>query len=124
MRDGFADALAEIGLIEVPFNGVTIDHSIEQIRARTVQLMRRENRPDGIVSSAGGATFALVAGIEDAGLMVGGDVDIISKQSSELLHLFRPELHVVNEDFRLAGRELAHAVMRPSTARRRVRCRA
>ena len=52
--------------------------------------MRRENRPDGIVSSAGAATLAIVAGIEDAGLTVGRDVDIVSKQSSKLLHLFRP----------------------------------
>jgi LacI family transcriptional regulator len=111
MRDGFDDAIAEFGLAEVPFNGVTVDHSIEQICARTVQLMRRENRPDGIVSGAGGATFALVAGIEDAGLVVGRDVDIVSKQSVKLLHLFRPRLLVVDEDFRLAGRELARAVV-------------
>ena len=35
----------------------------------------------------------------------------MSKQSSKLLHLFRPELHVVNEDVRLAGRELARSVI-------------
>ena len=89
----------------------TVDHSIDQIRARTLQLMQRGNRPDGIVSGAGGATFALVAGIEDAGLKVGTDVDIVSKQSAKLLHLFRPQLLVVNEDVRLAGRELARSVI-------------
>jgi len=111
MRDGFLDAMGEVGLAEIPFNTVTVDHSIEQIRARTLQLMQRGNRPDGIVSGAGGATFAMVAGIEDAGLKVGADVDIVSKQSAKLLHLFRPELHVVNEDVRLAGRELARSVI-------------
>ena len=111
MRNGFVDAMAEAGLAEVPFNTVTVDHSIEQIRDRTLQLMQRGNRPDGIVSGAGGATFAMVAGIEDAGLKVGADIDIVSKQSAKLLHLFRPELHVVNEDVRLAGRELARSVI-------------
>ena len=111
MRDGFSDALAELGFGEAPFNTVTVDHSIDQIRARTLQLMQRGNRPDGIVSGAGGATFALVAGIEDAGLKVGTDVDIVSKQSAKLLHLFRPQLLVVNEDVRLAGRELARSVI-------------
>jgi LacI family transcriptional regulator len=111
MRAGFLDAMEELGLAEVPFNTVTVDHSIEQIRARTLQLMQRPNRPDGIVSGAGGATFAMVAGIEDAGLKVGTDLDIVSKQSAKLLHLFRPELHVVNEDVRLAGRELARSVI-------------
>jgi LacI family transcriptional regulator len=111
MREGFDEAVAELGLTEVPFGAVTVDHSIEQIRARTLELMRRPNRPDGIVSGAGGATFALVAGIEDAGLVVGRDVDIVSKQSVKLLQLFRPKLLVVDEDFRLAGRELARAVV-------------
>ena len=111
MRDGFSDALAEHGLQEVAFDNVTVDHSIDQIRARTLQLMQRPNRPDGIVSGAGGATFALVAGIEDAGLKLGEDIDIVSKQSSKLLHLFRPQLLVVNENIRLAGRELARSVV-------------
>lgn len=111
MRNGFLDAMTEIGFAEVPFTGVTVDHSIEQIRSRALQLMHKPNRPDGVVSGAGGATFALVAGIEDAGLKVGRDVDIVSKQSARLLHLFRPEIHVVNEDVRLAGRELARSIV-------------
>ncbi|TPM26394.1 LacI family transcriptional regulator [Mesorhizobium sp. B2-3-5] len=109
--NGFADALSEVGASEVPFSTVSIDHSIEEIRTRTAQLMRRDIRPDGIVSSAAAATLAIVAGIEDAGLKLGRDVDVVSKQSSELLHLFRHELLVVNEDFRLAGSELARSVL-------------
>lgn len=109
--NGFADALSEVGASEVPFNTVSIDQSIEQIRMRTAQLMRRQDRPDGFVSSAAAATLAVVAGIEDAGLKLGRDVDVVSKQSSELLHLFRRELLVVNENFRLAGSELARAVL-------------
>lgn len=111
MRDGFTEALSEAGLGEVPFTGITVDHSIDDIRQRTKVLMSRGMRPDGIVSGAGGATFALVAGLEDAGLTLGRDVDIVSKQSSRLLQLFRPQLHVVNEDIRLAGAELAEAVL-------------
>lgn len=108
---GFAEALSESGCAEVPFTTTSIDHSIEHIRERALQLMRRDSRPDGFVSSAAAATLALVAAIEDAGLRLGGDVDVVSKQSSDLLLLIRPELHVVNEDFRLAGRELARAVL-------------
>lgn len=109
--NGFSDGLIETGATAIPFNSVTIDHSIDQIRAHAAELMRRNNRPDGIVSSAGAATLATVGGIEDAGLTVGRDVDVVSKQSSPLLHLFRPALLVVSEDFRLAGRELARSVV-------------
>lgn len=110
MREGFLDALMECGLSEIPLTGVTVDHSIDEIRERTVSLMRRAVPPDGIVSGGGGATFALVAGLEDAGFALGREVDIVSKQTSRLLQLFRPALHVVNEDVRLAGFELARAV--------------
>jgi LacI family transcriptional regulator len=108
---GFADALSETGCSGVSFGATSIDHTIEQVRERTAQLLRGENPPDGFVSSAAAATLALVAGIEDSGLLLGRDVDVVSKQSSDLLLLIRPELHVVDEDFRLAGRELARAVL-------------
>ena len=108
---GFADAVAERGATEIPFNTLSIDQSIDAIRSRTAQMMRRPGRPDGLVSSASLATLALVAGIEDAGLEIGRDVDIVTKQSSDLMHLFRPQLLVVNENFRLAGSELARAVL-------------
>ena len=111
-RQGFGEALAEAGLIEIPFTTVTVDHPLEAIREATRQLMRRPNPPDGIVSAAGGATLAVVAGIEDAGLSVGRDVDIVSKQASPILKLFRPAIHAVDEDIRHAGRELARAVLR------------
>jgi LacI family transcriptional regulator len=110
--NGFADGLIETGATGIPFNSINIDNSIDQIRAHAADLMRRKNRPDGIVSSAGAATLAVVGGIEDAGLVVGRDVDVVSKQSTPLLHLFRPAIFVVNEDFRLAGRELARSVLR------------
>ena len=74
--NGFVDALNETGATEVPFNSVSIDQSIEQIRRRTAQIMRRDDRPDGFVSSASSATLAVAAGIEDAGLKVGRDVDV------------------------------------------------
>ena len=109
--NGFSDGLVETGASSIPFNAVNIDNSIALIRARTAELMRRGDRPDGIVSSAGAATLAIVGGIEDAGLTVGRDVDIVSKQSTPLLHLFRSAILVVNEDFRLAGRELARSVL-------------
>ncbi|MFI0847443.1 LacI family transcriptional regulator [Mesorhizobium sp. IMUNJ 23232] len=109
--NGFVDAVNEVGATEVPFNTVSIDNTLDQIRTRTAQIMRRSDRPDGFVSSAAAATLAIVAGIEDAGLTLGRDVDVVSKQSSDLLHLFRPQLLVVNENFRLAGAELARSVL-------------
>jgi LacI family transcriptional regulator len=112
MRDGFHEGVFEAGVAEVPFNGATLDNAIGDIKTRTAELMRRPNRPDGIVSGSGGAAFAIVAGIEEAGLKLGRDVDLVSKQSSRLLHWFRREIYTVDEDIKLAGRELSSAVLK------------
>lgn len=111
MRNGFIEALGEAGLSEFPLGDLTIDEPIELIRERIAATASRADRPDGYVCASGSAAFALVAGLEAAGQRLGDDVDVITKQSSKLLRWFRPELHLVQEDFRLAGRELARAVM-------------
>jgi LacI family transcriptional regulator len=110
-RDGFLEGLSETGSVEVPFSHVSLDSPVSAIREEARKLMERPNRPDGLVSSAGAATLALVAGIEDAGLVVGRDIDLVSKESTAILKLFRSAIHVVPEDFRHAGRELAHALL-------------
>jgi len=111
-RDGFSEGLSEAGLQEVAFSDTWIDQPIERIRERALALVRGPRAPDGIVSSSGTGAFALAAAIEDAGLRLGRDIDIVTKQSSKLVQMFRRELMVVNEDFRLAGRELGRAVIR------------
>lgn len=111
MREGFSSALSEYGLSEVPFPAVSLDNSIEQIRDSIRTLLRSPVRPDGIVSGSSAPAFALIAGVEDEGLQVGRDIDIVSKQSSKLLQLVRPQLHAINEDVRQAGFRLARAVV-------------
>lgn len=110
MSDGFAEGVAEAGLRQVPFRDVWIDMTMEEIRDGAIALFERGVRPDGIVSGSGASTFALVSALEECGMRLGRDVDVVSKQSSKLVEMFRRELLLVNEDFRLAGRELARAV--------------
>lgn len=112
MNDGFSEGVFECGVSETPFNGLTLDSAINDIKTKCAELMRRANRPDGIVSGSGGAAFAIVAGIEEAGLQLGRDVDLVSKQSSRLLHWFRRQIFTVDEDIKLAGRELSSAVLK------------
>ncbi|PZO80875.1 MAG: LacI family transcriptional regulator [Mesorhizobium amorphae] len=110
-REGFLEGLAETGLAEVPFPGITVDHPMDAIRTAATRLAGRKAAPDGVVSAAGAATLALVAGLEDAGWVLGREADVVSKQAIPILKLFRPALHVVEEDVRGAGRALAHAVL-------------
>jgi LacI family transcriptional regulator len=111
MLNGFREAVAEVGAAEVPFTEADIDQPIAAIRDAADRLMRRSQPPDGFVCATATGTLALIAGIEDAGFKVGRDVDAVSKQSASILHLFRREIFVVNEDIRKAGAELARIVL-------------
>jgi LacI family transcriptional regulator len=109
---GFSRAIEEGAASAVAFSGIDVDTSLGRIRDRMEEIMSGSNRPDGIVCCSGGAAIALVAGIEAAGLKIGEDVDLVSKQSTDVLQWFRPQIIVFNEDVRHAGRELARAVLR------------
>lgn len=108
---GFAAAMAGGGAIGVPFDEVRMDQPIEEIRRRGADFLMRQTPPDGIVCASGAAAMALAAAIGDSGLRLGRDIDIVTKQSTQLVRMFHRELMVVDEDFRLAGRELARAVL-------------
>ncbi|MCV9996713.1 LacI family transcriptional regulator [Pararhizobium sp. YC-54] len=111
MRTGFERGLRDFGAASVPFNTVDLDNSLADIRAACEAVMRAPDAPDGAISGSGGGAVALVAGIEAAGLKLGHDIDIVSKQSNDFLQWLRPEVITLREDFRLAGRELAKAVI-------------
>lgn len=110
MSEGFAEGLIETGSVEIPFRDAWVDMPIEEIKTQALRLMRRATPPDGIVCGSGAGAFPLVSALEECGLRLGDDIDIVTKQSSRLVQMFRPRLLAVNEDFRSAGRELARAV--------------
>jgi len=107
---GFQTALHKYGAEEVPLR-VNIDSPLPDIRDAIEALMRSSHAPDGIVSSSASGAIAVNAGIEAAGLSVGRDVDVVSKQSTEILNWISPRMITCFEDVRHAGRELAKAVI-------------
>ncbi|RCS22287.1 LacI family DNA-binding transcriptional regulator [Phyllobacterium salinisoli] len=111
MVNGFFDGVRTSGSTGTILPGIDIDTPLETLRLRVEAIMRRSDRPDGIVCGSSASTIATVAGIEAAGLRLGTDVDVASKQSTDILPWFRPELIVVEERFQLAGRKLAQAVL-------------
>lgn len=111
MMGGFLDAVHELGLSEVTLPGLDIDCALADIKAGIERLMKTRHRPDGIICGSGASAVAVVAGIESAGLAIGRDIDIYSKQSAAILPWFRPQIGVFDEDVREAGRELARSVL-------------
>jgi LacI family transcriptional regulator len=111
MVNGFFDGVREQGCAGSILPGIDIDTPLDTLRHRIEAIMRQDDRPDGIICGSAAAAIATVAGLEAAGLRLGSDVDVAAKQSSDILPWFRPELIVVDESFKLAGRKLAEAVL-------------
>lgn len=110
-RRGFERGLQDFGLTEFALSGINNDTPLEQLKQESCRLMSSSDFPDGLISISGSSTIAIVAGIEASGRKIGKDIDVVSKQSADFLNWLRPEIHTMNEDIKLAGRELARAVL-------------
>ncbi|WP_343072379.1 LacI family transcriptional regulator [Roseibium litorale] len=112
MQDGFLNGLNDHSLHAVPLTSVSLQNSIQEIAEAIRKLMSGPNPPDGIVAGSAGAGIGACFGAEQAGLCLGRELDIVSKQSSfDLLTWFRPGLNVITENFREAGKDLAAKVL-------------
>lgn len=110
-RKGFNRGIRDFGLTEFPLDAITTETPLDEIRDFGEMLMKSEDRPDGVVSISGTSTVALLAGFEAAGVRIGEDIDVVSKQSAKFLNWFQPQILTVHEDIKLAGRELARALL-------------
>jgi LacI family transcriptional regulator len=105
---GFAKALQANNISEFLLPNFHIDTNIDDMR----QMLKNSiDKPDGYVSASELSTMALIAGLEDAGQILGKDFDVVTKQCSPFMAWFRPGLMMINEDHRMAGQELARAVL-------------
>ncbi|SOC42800.1 LacI family transcriptional regulator [Rhizobium subbaraonis] len=111
MRTGFERGVRDFGGTIVPFSQVNLDSSLPEIRAACERVMQSTDAPDGIVSGSGSGAVALIAAVEGSGRRIGQEIDIVSKEPSTFLQWLRPEVSTMREDTRLAGRELAKAVI-------------
>lgn len=111
VMQGYHNALQRYSLQPFEPLSINIDHSLDEIEAHTYKLFCHRNKPDGVISLSGGSTIALCCGLEKAGLSLGNEVDIVSKQSVNILPRFRKKIDIVFEDVSLAGRELGQQVI-------------
>jgi LacI family transcriptional regulator len=111
MHAGFLRGLKDFGAEQVPFPDISLHNPINQVHQATLKLLREPNGLDGIVCGSSAGAVAISSAIVVSGRQVGRDIDMVSKQPADLLRFMSPEIITVNEDIRLAGRELAKAVI-------------
>jgi LacI family transcriptional regulator len=111
MRAGFSRGLRDFGAEAAPFPDVYLDNSMNQIHKAALEMLSGKARIDGVIAGSSAGAVAIASAAEALGLKIGEDIDMVSKQPADLLRYMHPGIMTVNEDIRLAGRELAKAVL-------------
>ena len=111
MREGFRRAVAAAGVEGEVLAGVHLDSDPAEFRLEAKRLALGPNAPDGIICANETRSLALVAGLQDGGLTVGQDVDVIGKDTSDLLDHVTPSIDSFYEDLIFAGEELARLLL-------------
>jgi LacI family transcriptional regulator len=112
MVEGFRTAALALGATAEISDEVDLDTSPAELRSFAGRLARRRNQPDGLICGSEIRCVAVVAGLQDAGLSIGCDIDVIAKQTSELLDHFTPAIDSYGEDLVFAGEEMARFLLR------------
>lgn len=107
----FLKAAARAGLDGKVFEGAA-GLAPAEMRKAGLDLASGEERPDGIISDSEMRTIALVGGLQEAGLVLGRDVQLIYKQTSGILPTLFPALDSIREDVFAAGGELTRLLLR------------
>lgn len=111
MHKGYLTGLRDYGCESVPLRDATVHDSLQVVYQAAMNLLREHPETDGIICGSSSGAVAIASAISATGRQVGRDIDMISKQPADLMRFIRPEIMSVFEDIRLAGRELAKAVL-------------
>lgn len=112
LRDGFMAAMQETGMAYEFSSEVTLDNTADEIRQATTRRILQPDAPDGYICSGDASALSVMAGITDAGRIIGRDVGLIAKQTSGIFSQVRPKVDAIFEDTALAGLQMGELLLR------------
>jgi LacI family transcriptional regulator len=83
-----------------------------EMRQLGIELAGQKERADGIICDSEMRTIALVGGLEEGGRKPGQGIELVYKQTSDILPALFPRLDSVREDVFGAGVELTRLLLR------------
>lgn len=89
----------------------TSDSYVQEILDATKAKLAEVDGFDAVIAASNVAALAATVAIEERGLKIGREVDIVSKDSNGFLKIFRTDILTVDEDIGAAGDFLAKAAM-------------
>ncbi|MCS6758714.1 MAG: LacI family DNA-binding transcriptional regulator [Candidatus Devosia euplotis] len=91
---------------------VNLGSAADVIRSYVIKRSKRPDGPYDWVCASEVSALAVISGISEAGLKVGRDVHVATKQSSQLFAQFQLGAETAFEDFVDAGRQLGSLLLR------------
>lgn len=111
MREGFQSAIKRLDATGILPEDFDLNSPATIIHQKLHALLTSPKRPDGFIMAGEIAAMAGLAAIEDAGLKLGTDIDVVAKQTSRVFDLHRPRVETIFEDIEEAGRIMAEALI-------------
>jgi LacI family transcriptional regulator len=108
----FERTAARLGMRAAVVDNMTVGMSSHDVRSFGQQLAARRNRPDGIVCISEMRAVAMISGLQAGGAVLGRDIELVSKQTSDLLPTLYPLIDTIAEDVYAAGQELTRLLLR------------
>ena len=112
MMDALRRRGAELGIAVESPERVSLSSSPADIRAFVAQRMRQPDPPDGFICPGEVLALAVMSTLQDQRREIGGEVDIVAKQTSDVFDLVRPGIDTIYEDLRAAGATLGGLLLR------------
>lgn len=109
---GFHRAVSELGVTGELSEQFDLNSPSDQIYMHLTTLLRRNDRPDGLICPGEIAAISALAAINDLGLKLGQEIDVVAKQTSSVFDLHRPKIDTIHEDIEAAGRAIAVAILK------------
>ncbi|MDB1125333.1 LacI family DNA-binding transcriptional regulator [Vibrio algarum] len=90
---------------------IIFDTDVVNYREYAKELMAGSNAPDGIICGSEISACGIVAGVQDAGKVIGRDVDIITIETCDLPSFFVPPIPGFRQDLHSIGRKLSKFIV-------------
>lgn len=111
MREGFLAEAARLGIAGQVREDLMLSTRPAVLQANAARLATTDGI-DGFICPGEVAAMAVLAGLQDAAIGIGTEVDVIAKQTSDTFGLYRPRVDTIFEDIRTAGKALGDLILR------------
>ena len=109
--EGATEVANELGVNMTVFDGATSDESSDRIQSALAEYFASGQTCDGVICTSSNSSLAVIAAVEDAGLVIGDTVDVFAKEVTPILKRIRGNIMTVYEDVAEAGAFMAQAAI-------------